>query len=88
MGIFGDIFGGGGDGTTPTDQNTLQQRLNDLDEIIDSGATEVVVDGVTVKFQDRQELVRIRHRLSERLLTLQSADTKRPRASQIDLSGF
>lgn len=84
MGLFGDIFG---EGTGPTDQATLQQRLNDLDEIIDSGALEVVVDGVTVKFQSFEQLRQARHRLNERLRALQNQDPIRPRAAQIDFSG-
>lgn len=60
----------------------IADQIAELEAILDAGASEVTVDGQRVRY----DLDSVRRRLAE--LRRQQDATKRPRASQIDLSGF
>ncbi len=63
----------------------IKEAISNLEQILDSGASSVTVDGETTTFDMKTVMSRIKDLKSE-LATLQGKKTRRPIFNTIDLS--
>lgn len=68
----------------PKTQSQLQADLEAIEEVLNSGVTQVDVDGTRTQY----DLDAMRQRASELRRKIRAMAMKRPRAANFDLGGF